>query len=133
MAEAIQESYKLVRLSSSKHGETLEKPDDTIGSISHIISIAPMNDGSWEMLVMKDYLAILRSKLGNKYQNFVLDVEYDPFEPTKDDVDYWGLDTARALCFEWFVDRARKRMSEPWLIAKVYYAYLLEVKLRGMQ
>jgi hypothetical protein len=30
------------------------------------------------------------------------------------------------------VKRAEERMIDSWFIAKIYYAYLLEVRIRGM-
>jgi len=121
-AEAIHESYTLVRLSSVKEGETLKETDDTIGSIPYVVNITSLNDGSWRMLVLKAYLPFLRSKLG-----------YDPAEPTKDDVNYFRLDTARNVCLKWCAERAKERMGESWLIAKIFYTYLLEVRIRGVQ
>lgn len=131
MAEAIHELYTLVRLSSEKHEEILEELDDTIGTISEVASITPLNDGSWELLVLKAYLPFLRNKIRNKYQDMTLDTEYDPVQPSQDDTECWGLDAAKTICLGWCAKRAEERMINSWFTAKIYYAYLLEVKIRG--
>lgn len=53
---AIHKSYTLVLFSRESRGEYLRQPDDTIGTISQVASITPLNDGSWELLVLKAYL-----------------------------------------------------------------------------
>jgi hypothetical protein len=106
--EAIDELYMLIRLSGLKHGKTLQKLDENVGRISKVASITQLNDGSWEMLILKFDFPILQRKLSDMYQSFTLDLEYDPFESTQDDAEYWGLDCARNLYIIWFMKRAKK-------------------------
>ena len=131
MADVLDEIYTLVRLSGVKHEETLQELDENIGSISEVASITQLNDGSWEILALKSYLPTLQRKLSDMYQSFTLDLEYDPFEPTQDDVEYWGLDRARDLYMAWLMKRVRKIIRKSWFIAEVYYTYLIEHKTRG--
>ncbi|MCJ1387867.1 hypothetical protein MMC18_000710 [Xylographa bjoerkii] len=133
LAEVVDESYTLVRLSSVRHEERLQELDENIGGIPEVASITQLNDGSWEMLVRKPYLPTLQRKLSDLYQSSILDLEYDPFEPTQGDVEYWGLDCARDLYMVWLVKRAGEIIGKSWFIAKVYYAYLIENKIKGEQ
>jgi hypothetical protein len=131
VAELIDNLYTLVRLAHVDHGEILHELDMNVGRISEVASIAPLHDGSWEMLVLKSYLPILQEKLSNMYHESTLDLAYDPSKPTRDEVEYLGLDVAKDLNEYWFRERARTIIEDSWSIATIYYTFQLECKTRN--
>ena len=83
------------------------------------------------MLVLRAYIPTLRCKLNDVHPSFTLDVEYDPFEPTLNDVELWGLDAARDLYADWTTKRARQVIQDSWYIASEYYRQLMDHPASG--
>ena len=110
---------------------TLQKLDETIGSVSYVPSVTQLDECSWEMLVLKAYIATLRCKLHNLHASFTLDEDYDPFEPIPEDVERWGLDAARDLCVDWTTKRAKQIIKDSWYIASEYYQHLMDHQCSG--
>ncbi|KAI9736734.1 MAG: hypothetical protein M1834_000938 [Cirrosporium novae-zelandiae] len=126
--DAIDELYTLVRLSNVEDGtgeEILEKLDRGIGEIHEVASTIELNDGSWEIVVLRLYLPTLQDKLSKIFPNSIVDLKYNPMEPSVDDVKYWGYGNAKALNTDWFSKRAGKMIKEAWPTASAYYSYLM--------
>lgn len=100
--------------------------DAMVGNILQVPSIAPLNDGSWEILVQNAYLPTLQNRLHEIHIHFTLDSEYNPLTPLHKDVKYWGLENAQELYALWFVERAIRIIQEAWAIAQMYYRHLLK-------
>ena len=95
------------------------------GTILQVPSIAPLNDGSWEILVRNAYLPTLQNRLHETHIRFGLDSEYSPLTPLHADVVYWGRENAQKLYALWFVERAIKIIQKSWAIAQTYYRHAL--------
>lgn len=99
-------------------------------SIYDVPSISELNDGSWEMVVLKSYYPILKDKLSKTLPGSIFDPNYDPIEPGVNDVEYYGYNTAKALYMYWFLGRAKRMIEDSWFIAAAYYSYRVE-RARG--
>lgn len=95
-----------------------------VGNILQVPSIAPLNDGSWEIIVQNAYLLTLQNRLHEMHIHFTLDSEFNPLTPLHQDVEDWGLENAQELCVLWFLERA---------IAQMYYRHLLKHHNRRIQ
>ena len=103
----------------------LQELDGKIGTLAQVAGITQLNDGSWEMLVLKAYLPTLQRKLRNMDSSLTVDAAYNPFEPSDNDVQYWGLEAARDLHATWLMARAEKMAKSSKWIVGVYYSHLM--------
>ena len=77
------DDYTLIRLSNRRLLETLDK---IIGLIFEMPNIEKLNDGSWEICILKLYHLIAQSTLGKMFPDSDIDLHYNPLEPTAQDV-----------------------------------------------
>lgn len=104
-----------------------------MGSVLQVPSIAPLNDGSWEILARNAYLPTLQRELHERPIPLTLDLKYCPLEPLRKDVEYWGLEKARELYALWFLERTLKMIQNSWAIAQMYYRHVLKRYHRRIQ
>ena len=71
-------------------------------------SIELLNDGSWEILVQIADIPLLRAILSSICPNSILDEQYRPFNPSQQDVDYFGRKRAEEICALWFQERVNQ-------------------------
>jgi len=118
------DDYTLIRLSNRRLLETLDK---IIGLIFEMPNIEKLNDGSWEICILKSYCLIAQSTLGKMFPDSDIDLHYNPLEPTAQDVKVWGYDKAKKACRQWLFERSIRVVSEGWSVAAAYYSSLLRV------
>ncbi|GFF41963.1 hypothetical protein IFM51744_04981 [Aspergillus udagawae] len=125
--------YILTRLSIPSH-ENQENQETlpacilaTLPYIAHIPSMQPLNDGSWELLVRKTDLPLLRHVV-QRHLPFatLIDEAYHPREPTDADVSCWGPRAARKLAGFWFRMRASRVIGERVGVVADFYQDLLD-------
>ncbi|ETI26831.1 hypothetical protein G647_10277 [Cladophialophora carrionii CBS 160.54] len=124
--DTICDAYMLVKLSLSDHVPS------RLGVLDHVEraevpEVRQLNDGSWEVLVLKTYVPVLCRRLYEARRRFHLDLAYDGFEPRKEDVECWGLEKAKHLCAMWFETRAMEVIRGACYIASVYYRRRLDL------
>jgi hypothetical protein len=108
----------------------LEKLDTKIGSVSEVPNIEKLNDGSWEICILKSYRRTVKDRLREILLGSNVELYYDPLEPTASDSEIWGYDLAKTLCKEWFFKRAIRVIKEAWPTGAAYYAHRLKVMSR---
>jgi len=116
--------YTLVRLSNAGDGNTLNILDTKIGTVNEVPSIEELNDGSWEMAVLKSYCPTLQAMLGKIFPGSDVDLNYDPTEPTVSEVENLGYNVAKTLCEYLFIKRAERMVKEGWPMAADCYEHL---------
>ena len=143
-------SYRLVRLShpgNHSRKEIFEKLDQ-VGMLHEVSSVLELPDESWEMVVLKSYLPELEIRLGRIFPGCHFHPNYDPTEPSGEDVQRLFLETkssrsqvvpgemvadmkrchaaAKMLKINAFSGRASFMIREGWPVAAAYYHYLVE-------
>ena len=124
------DQYTLVLLSGVENESVLERIDTNIWPVNVVPSIVELSNGTWEICVRKSHCHIFHDTLGKIFPNSSVDLDYDPCEPTANDVELWGRDAAKKLYQDWFSQRATRIIEEGWPAAATYYTYLLELKRR---
>ena len=99
--------------------------DGRIERVNEVPHIEELNDGSWEMVVLKSYCCTFQDMLGEMFAGSDVDLNYDPLEPTVNNVEVWGYSNAKKLCKHLFVQRAERIVKEGWPAAAAHFAYLL--------
>ncbi len=133
MIKKISKSYILVRLSKLELCEgkdILRNLYEIIDRVANVASIYELNDGSYEMVVLKSYLPIFQDKVGKMFPGCDVDTEYDPCEPRLDDLKHGRVDVAKAVNFISFCERAQNMIEFAWPTASTYYHYFLNRKMR---
>jgi Gti1/Pac2 family len=105
----------------------LEKLDTKIGSVSEVPNIEKLNDGSWEICILKSHRRTVKDRLREIFLGSNVELYYDPLEPTASDSEIWGYDMAKTLCKEWFFERAIRVVKEAWPAGAACYAHRLKV------
>ena len=116
--------YTLVRLSKAGDGNILNILNRKIGTVNEVASIEELNDESWEMAVVKSYCPTLQVMRGKIFPGSIVDLNYDPTEPTVSEVENLGYSMAKTLCEYWFIKRAERMVKEGWPMAADYYGHL---------
>jgi len=98
-----------------------------IGLVFEVPNIEKLNDGSWEICMLKSYRFIAQSTLGEIFPDSDIDLHYNPLEPPAEDVKVWGYDKAKKVCRQWLFNRAIRVVSEGWSVAATYFSSLLRV------
>jgi len=82
-------SYTLVRLSNlgSHKRKEISVKMDKVGRLYEVSSALELPDESWEMVVLKSYLPELEIKLGEIFPGCHFHPNYDPTEPSREDVE----------------------------------------------
>lgn len=147
-------SYALVRLSNLENHDqnVIFAKLDKVGRLHEVPSISKLPDGSLEMIALKSYLPELEIKLGKIFPGCRFHPNYDPTEPSREDVDRLHVVTkiskssakpgdivpdekpcytvAKTLKINAFSSRAMGMIGEKcWPIAPIaagYYNYLLK-------
>ncbi|KAL1873648.1 hypothetical protein Plec18167_006165 [Paecilomyces lecythidis] len=83
-----------------------------------------VDDTKWEMVVPFDSLIMFSETIKRVFHGAHVDECYDPFEPRKDDVDYFGEHVARELYKHWLYNRAHTMILYARLEAAAFYANL---------
>lgn len=109
-----QDQYTLVQLSNVGDANVADTLDKEIKRVNEVPSIQALNDGSWEILVLKSYVDTLYNTLDILFPGLNVDMKHNPFKPTAEDVEFWGLDKAKKLYADWFGERANKIAKEGW-------------------
>ncbi|KAG9229879.1 hypothetical protein BJ875DRAFT_521732 [Amylocarpus encephaloides] len=149
------ESYTLVRLSNlrSHKSEEILAELDGVGKLHQLASIMALPDESWEMVVLKSYLPELEDALGKMFPGCHVDPDYDPTEPSSDDIgclhmaaktlklparsgekvplmvaedEGQSYTAAKAPKIHESSSRARTMATDAWPVAAAYYTRLLE-------
>jgi Gti1/Pac2 family len=121
------DQYTLIRLSKIKDEKILKTLDTKIGTVNEVPNIEELNDGSWEICILKSHRRTVKDTLGKIFPGSDVDLYYDPLIPTANDSEVWGYDKAKMLCKDWFFERAIKVVREGWPAGAAYYAYRLKV------
>ncbi|GIC92838.1 uncharacterized protein Aud_009313 [Aspergillus udagawae] len=99
----------------------------TLPYIARIPSTQPLNDGSWELLVRKTDLPLLRHVVQRHLPFATLsDEAYHPREPTDADVSCWGPLAARNRAGFWFWMRASRVIGERVGVVADFYQDVLD-------
>ncbi|KFY50770.1 hypothetical protein V495_00097 [Pseudogymnoascus sp. VKM F-4514 (FW-929)] len=122
------ELYILVRVSGLELGlrgsDASDKLDGEVRDMFDILSIVPLPDGSFEMVVLTSYLLELRGRLNRAFNGVSVDSNYDPCEPTDEAVSRVGYDQARYQAIHLFLERVEGYTRDFWPMAAGYYSYL---------
>jgi Gti1/Pac2 family len=121
------DQYTLIRLSGVEDENVLEKLDTKIGTVNEVPNIEKLNDGSWEICILKSHRRTVKDTLRRIFPGSNVDLYYDPLEPTANDSEIWGYDKAKTLCKEWFFERAIRVAKEAWPAGAACYTYCLKV------
>jgi len=116
--------YTLVRLSKAGDGNILNVLDTKIGTVNELLRVEELNDGLWEMVVLKSYCSTLQAMLGEIFPGSNVDLNHDPTEPTVSEVEILGYNAAKMLCEHLFIKRAERMVKEGWSMAADFYDYL---------
>ena len=123
------DQYTLIRLSEVEDRNILEMLDTQIGTMNQVLHIEELSDGSWEICILKSHSHAVQDALGKIFPDSDVDLKYNPFEPTANDLKIWDYDMAKKLRRLWFLPRAVRIVEKCWsAAAAAYYAYILEVK-----
>lgn len=98
--------------------------DTKIGTVNEVPSIEKLNDGSWEMVVLQPYGPTLQVILSKMFPGSDIDLNYDPTEPTVNEVKNLGYKMAKTICKDLFVRRAERMVKEAWPMAADCYEHL---------
>ncbi len=121
------DDYTLIRLSNVEDRRLLETFDEMIGPVFEVPNIEKLNDGSWEICILKSYRLIAQSRLSEIFPDSDIDLLYNPLKPTAQNVEVWGHDNAKKVCRQWLFERSIRVVSEGWSVAAAYYSSLLRV------
>ena len=116
--------YTLVRLSKVGDGNILNILDIQLWTVNEVISIEELNDGSWEMTVLKSYCSILQVMLGKIFPSSDVDLNYDPTESAVNEVENLDYSGAKTLCQHLFIKRAERMVKKGWPMAAACYDHL---------
>lgn len=116
------DQYTLVRLSNVGDANIADTFDKEIKRVNEVPSIQALSDGSWEILVLKPYVDTLYNTLGILFPGLNVDMKHNPFKPTAENVEFWGLDKAKKLYADWFGERANKIAEEGWPVSAAWYS-----------
>ena len=123
------DQYTLIRLSEVEDRKILEALDTQIGTLNQVLHIEELSDGSWEICILRSHCRAVQDTLGKVFPDSDVDLKYNPFEPTANDLKIWDYDTAKKLRRLWFLPRAVRIVQKGWpAAAAAYYAYILEVE-----
>ena len=122
------DQYKLVRLSNVDCGDIWKIFDEMVARVNEVPSIVELDDGlnngSFEILVLKSYCLFLQDMLKKILPGSNVDLNYNPVEPADKDTEDWGVG-ARKLRELWFCQRAVRMVKEGGPVEAAYYAHLL--------
>ena len=120
------DQYALIRLSKVVDKDTLESLDEKFGTVNEVPNMEELNDGSWEICVLKSHRGTVQDTLGKIFSDSNVELRYDPLEPTANDLVFWDYHTAKRLRRGWFFQRATRVMEKGWPAAAACYASLLQ-------
>lgn len=81
------DDYTLIRLFNVKDRRLLETFDKMIRLIFEVPNIEKLNDGSWEIYILKSYHLITQSTLSEMFPDSDINLHYNPLKPTAQDVE----------------------------------------------
>lgn len=116
--------YILARLSNIGPEDVTEIFPERMTPLPNIVEL---NDGSWEIVVLKEKAMRLQEVLKNIAPISEVDLNYNPLEATEEDLQEWGDATARTLRERSFRQRAQKMVEDGGLEEAAYYNHLLAV------
>lgn len=116
--------YTLARLSKTGDGNILDILDTRIGALNELLNVEELNDGSWEMVVLKSYCPTLQAMLDEIFPGSDVDLYHDPIESTISEVKHLGYNAAKTLCEYLFIKRAERMVKEGWPMAADFYEHL---------
>lgn len=119
--------YTLLRLSNIGHRDALK-----ILKTNVFPHIQELDDGSWEMAVLKSYSHSFRDTLRMMFPESSIDLDYDPLEPTANDVELWGYSAAKELSEHMFLQRSEMVDWKGSPAAAPHFAYLQRI-MRGLK
>ena len=99
---------------------------DTAFELQDAPSIEELRDGSLKICVLKSSILTILDTIREILPGSDIDIYYDPFEPTAEDLKVWDYDTAKYLCQRWFVERAERIVRKSWPPARAHYAHYLD-------
>jgi hypothetical protein len=111
-----------------------------------VLSVIELNDGSWEIIVFGSYsrvffldlgilllnLGILVYRLRQAVPGCYFDSAYVPFQPLKEDIDYFGCPRAEVLAQIWFDQRLVKLQEAADTYLMTAATFYMSLKLYGM-
>jgi hypothetical protein len=118
--------YTLIRLSKVEGRKVLETLDKEIGTVNEVPHIEELSDGSWEICILKSHCHTAQDTLNTIFPGSDVDLNYNPVEPTANDLKIWDYDAAKRLRHHWCFKRAIRIVQDGWPAAAAYYTYLLE-------
>lgn len=119
--------YTLLRLSNIGHRDALK-----ILKTNVFPHIEELDDGSWEIAVLKPYSQSFRDTLRKMFPESSIDLDYDPLEPTANDVELWGYCAAKELSEHMFLQRSEMVDWKGSPAATPHFGYLQAI-LRGLK
>jgi len=121
------ENYTLIRLTISQNEKTKNIPHLLDAQLAlHAPNVEELGDESWEICVLESSITTVQGTLGKILPESDVDICYDPFEPTADDLESWDYGRARSLRRIWFEKRADRIARVGWAPAADHYAHRLE-------
>ncbi|KAL8696372.1 MAG: hypothetical protein Q9201_007693 [Fulgogasparrea decipioides] len=123
------DDYTLIRLPNVADRRLLEKFVEEIGPAYKVPNIEKLDDGSWEICILKLSWLVAQRTLDKMLPNRDIDLHYSPFEPTAQHVEVSGYDTAKAMVRRSLFEGSIRVVREGWSVATIFYSSLLEVML----
>jgi hypothetical protein len=120
------DQYTLIRLPRVEGRNILETLDANIGTVNEAPNIVELSDLSWEICILKSHCRTVQGTLGKIFPGSDVDLNWNPLEPTANDLELWGYDEAKRLRQTWFSQRAIIIIKDGWPAAAACYAYFLE-------
>ena len=98
--------YRLARLPKIKHEDVSRFFDTYGGSLNKVPSVVPLGDGSYEIAVLDLHCTTLKDRLGKTLPKSDFHLNYNLFEPTDTDLQFWDYHTTKKLHQDWIFKRA---------------------------
>lgn len=122
------ECYTLIRVTNIQDENALDLLDENLGKVHEVPSIVKLSDGSLEICTLKSRILTVQEAIRSILPDSHVDLKYDPYEPTAEDLKVWDYDVAKELRRDWSEKRAIRIAKEGWPAAAAYHAHCLESK-----
>ena len=106
--------YTLISLSNVTADQMCESFYTKTSAFEEVSNIEEVNGGIWEICVLKLHRGILWDKLRAAFPDSVIDLNWEPCEPTATDLEHWSKQVAQQLRQQWFVQRANRIIQRLW-------------------
>lgn len=117
--------YSLVGLFCDTGIKTSDILDETYGTEFEVPSVHQLNSSAWEIVVLTSYRSALKQTLTRVLPGSIFDLQYDPLEPTAEDVNRWSHHNVEELRRRCCILRWEGMARKSWLPAQKFYEALI--------